>query len=365
MCFDRQASADGLDEFAISTYSAFQQFPDVSGQVVVWEDGRGAASGTEYDIYGKDLGTGVEFSVTTATGSQYRPVISGDVVVWEDYRNGGADIYAKNLSTGVEFPISTASRNQRRPQIDGNLIVWQDERNGGSDIYGFDLLTNMEFVVSSAVGDQFRPAISGDTVIWVDSRNRGVQGLNLSTSTAYAINNTFTADFRGPAIDGETVVWMGVRDGVEGLYRTDLTTGDYFLVRAQSETSQLIQTPVIEGSTILWGEGEGGAPNLFDIYGEDFTNGNTFFVSNAAGGQYYPAIDNGLIVWTDGRSNQNSPNIYGAVLPTIPEPTNLALVAMLAGWGLVRRRRLQGCSGSRLARHSYQSDRKATKPSLP
>ena len=45
--------------------------------------------------------------------------IHGDRIVWMDDRNGNFDIYMKDLRTGVESPICTDAATQYRPAIHG------------------------------------------------------------------------------------------------------------------------------------------------------------------------------------------------------------------------------------------------------
>ena len=82
------------------------------------------------------------------------PDVSGNIVVWQDSRNGNSDIYAYNLETGEEMQITTNEARQFHPRISGNLIVWRDARNkqtddNNYDIYGYDLALEQEFVISN------------------------------------------------------------------------------------------------------------------------------------------------------------------------------------------------------------------------
>lgn len=79
------------------------------------------------------------FPVTTNSAVQEHPSISGNSVVWQDQRNGNSDIYGKDLSTGQEFPVTTNPSFQLDPAISGNIVVWRVSRNGNYDIYGNDL----------------------------------------------------------------------------------------------------------------------------------------------------------------------------------------------------------------------------------
>ncbi|HOU91906.1 MAG TPA: FG-GAP-like repeat-containing protein, partial [Polyangiaceae bacterium] len=137
-------------EFPICTAGGYQREPAISGDTVVWVDGRN----DDGDIYGYDLTTGRAFPICTAVGYQGLLAISGDTVVWADQRHGedDSDIYGYDLTTGREFPICTAVGWQWGPAISGDTVVWTDYRNDDDDIYGYDLTTGREFPICTAVG---------------------------------------------------------------------------------------------------------------------------------------------------------------------------------------------------------------------
>lgn len=84
-------------------------------------------------------------TVVDAPGDQIYPSLSGNLVVYQDNRNGHYDesgkwiddwdIYMKDLESGIEQPVCTAPGNQSSPVIKGNIIAWEDSRNGSVDIY--------------------------------------------------------------------------------------------------------------------------------------------------------------------------------------------------------------------------------------
>ena len=105
----------------------------------MWYDNRNG----DRDIYGYDLSSGSEFPICTASADQQYPVISGDIVVWHDKRHGNGSIYGYNLSASYEFPICTNPFEQNSPDVSGDVVVWADFRNAGEfpnvDIYGATL----------------------------------------------------------------------------------------------------------------------------------------------------------------------------------------------------------------------------------
>jgi beta propeller repeat protein/cysteine-rich repeat protein len=72
----------------------------ISGDRVVWTDGRSADSGL--DIYAWDLAAEVQVQVTGAPETQEFPAIDGNRVVWVDHRNGNRDIYLREFQSGPE-----------------------------------------------------------------------------------------------------------------------------------------------------------------------------------------------------------------------------------------------------------------------
>jgi len=198
-------------EIAICTAAASQDFPAVSGNIVVWRDKRNDNN----DIYGVDI-TGLpgssDFPICTHTTNQTTPSISGNIVVWIDNRNGENDIYGYNMATQTEFPICTDAGGQYNARIDGNIVVWMDDRNGNPDIYGIDITTlpgGSAFAICLDGVVQSNPAISGHHVVWEDQRGGGydIYGYDLASHSEFAVV-TAAGDQKQPAINGRRIVWQ-------------------------------------------------------------------------------------------------------------------------------------------------------------
>lgn len=115
------------------------------------------------------------FRISTDSAIQGQPAISGDYVVWADHRHGNIDIYAYNLTTEQETPITTDEENDMFPLIDGDLGVWA--RTPTLCPYGYDLLVGEEFPIVTEDGWQGDPRIWGNTVVWTDNRDEGNQDI--------------------------------------------------------------------------------------------------------------------------------------------------------------------------------------------
>ncbi len=120
-----------------------RQHPSMSGGRVVYQQKLNELN-TTWDIYETAPDTyGV--GVVEAPGDQINPSISGNLVVYQDNRSGHVDdtgrwvgewnIYMKDLATGIEQPVCTAPGDQINPVIKGNTVVWQDRRSGDWDVY--------------------------------------------------------------------------------------------------------------------------------------------------------------------------------------------------------------------------------------
>lgn len=266
-----------LPEQRLTTNSADQRWPEISGTKVVYEDYRNAHDvgdehdpTTLYDIYVLDLTTGKEKCLTPYHTAVGKPAISGDRVVWEDYghgttpggiyyhnlkdgktkrlpitsgreleisgnrvayeafRGGHWRVYVYDLSTGVEKRITTDAAIPGTPDIYRTKVVWQDFRDGNHEIYLYDLATGKEKRLTDNPGRQTLPKISGSNVVWIDDRNGGLNYdiylYNLTSGTEKQIT-TDGAHQWFPDISGSTIVWEDERNGHNDIYLYDLTTG--------------------------------------------------------------------------------------------------------------------------------------------
>jgi TolB protein len=283
----------------ITTNSADQSSPSISGDRIVWKDKRNR----NWDVYMYDLSTSKEKRITTNSANQLYPVISGDRIVWEDKRNSNSDIYMYDLSTSTEKQITTNSAHQTAPSISGNRIIWQDYRNGNWDIYFYDLLTSTEKQITTDPAYQTLPSISGNRIVWQDKRNGNwdIYMYDLSTSTEKQIT-TNTADQTSPFIFGDNIVWKDKRNGNWDIYMYDLSTNTEKQITTDSANQR---NPTISENRIVWQDYRNGN---WDIYMYDLSTNTEKQITTDSAYQSNPSISGNRIVWQDYRNGNW--NIY-------------------------------------------------------
>lgn len=154
-----------------------KQNPDISGDLIVWEDSR---NGPE-DIYMYDLERDEERAVCTYPGYQRNPTVSGTYIAWEDFRGGDYDIYLHNLSSGKTEAVATGPLDQMSPSLSGQRIAWREGPNPrgfigkaqsqGKHLTGqiLDLSSKERIDVVGEGKDVVSLQISGDRVLyWID-----------------------------------------------------------------------------------------------------------------------------------------------------------------------------------------------------
>jgi beta propeller repeat protein len=266
-----------------------QSSPDVSGNLVVWEDQRG--------IYGKYLPDGDVFQISDNTDAA-EPVVSGDVVVWTDKNGDDYDIKGFNLDSNTLLPVCTKAGKQQHPAIEGNIVVWQDERNTEKDIYGWNLDTEQELEIFVKDGaNQYYPDVGEDFIVWMDNRNATYDiyakqiGEDANSPVHLSTNSQFF-----PSVHNGVVVWQEN----DNIYGYDLIGMNEFDICTAANGQSF---PKISGDRVVWQDERS---DDGDIYMHNLAADSTAIVCNDAGEQKNPVIDGDIIVW------ESSEDIYYA-----------------------------------------------------
>jgi beta propeller repeat protein len=226
----------------ITEDAAFQNYPDIHKNKIVWQDYRNAAINSyNADIYLYDLLNGQTMQITTDSSYQTFPAIWENLIVWEDYRNAhtdttNADIYLYDLLTNQEIQITSDPSAQLNPDIWEDKIVWEDYRNGVCDIYMYDLSTNTERAISNFNAYKAYPVIYRNWIVWQDYRNGAyadIYGFNLITNQEYPIIlQSHHQEF--VALDSLNLIWQDFRDYRQDLYRAILINPDIPFLKLNS-----------------------------------------------------------------------------------------------------------------------------------
>jgi beta propeller repeat protein len=93
------------------------------------------AEGGRHGIYLYDVASGQTRRLTDSPRSQEYPEISGDLVVWEDTRQEtnpayvfNYDVYLYDLRAEVELPLATSATWSGTPRVDGTRVIWTERR---------------------------------------------------------------------------------------------------------------------------------------------------------------------------------------------------------------------------------------------
>ncbi len=150
-------------------------YPDVSGDWVVWR--RGNSDG-EYTVYGKDLSTGqiLLLSVGTAPGARL-PRVSGNSVVWVE-EDGGYRVMMYRFGEGGSELFRQQAELADEVAMSGDLLVWSDNRNGNFDLFGYFLpesgagsastvdVRERQFQLTFGPEDEMSPDVWGNWISW-------------------------------------------------------------------------------------------------------------------------------------------------------------------------------------------------------
>lgn len=250
---ETQVSSSGTDETN----------PDIDGGRIVYQSGAGT-------ILLYEVGTGATTTLAAAPGERSRPRISGKRVVWQDRRGSDWDVYHRDLETGIETRM-TPNGDQHSPSVDGNQVVWVSEGTDGETslvVYDFASLSTYRIApggrpsspdlgggaVTYLAGDPgsrraYSHAITGGLPraievgagshlsqridgarVALEADGTGseiwVYSMNFGTGTQVTSNGVDVAD-QDPEIDGTRVVWETDRNGNRDIYTVSLDAGPF------------------------------------------------------------------------------------------------------------------------------------------
>ena len=246
------------------------------------------------------LSLGAAINVTPGgikRASHKNPVIYENKIVWQDNRNGNWDIYMKDLSSGVESRLTSNGTNQFQPAIYGDRVAWVDVRNGNRDIFIKDLVSGDTTAVVSNSSEQLRPRLYSDTLGWEEFTGplAGPSEVNIKNLTSGLVSK-MSSSSQADSVD-LWANWVGWRDRSTGVWVKDLLTGIDSHVSSGSVGFSGYMKPAIFGDSSVWNEA--GAQS--GIYMKDLVTSTETSLS-AGTQQYNPDVYDNYVVWQDNSS---------------------------------------------------------------
>jgi beta propeller repeat protein/parallel beta-helix repeat protein len=301
-------------EIPINTNLNDQRNPAIYGDKIVWQDNRNG----DYDIYMKDLTTGLETVLCNATGDQTHPQIYKNIVVWDDIRYGAYfNIHMMDLTTGIESRISPSTHSQVEPEIYNDIIVWMQWDYADANIYRHNITSGVTSAVCTAPGEQWRPRIYENKVVWFDLRNGNyniyMKDIVSGIETPICTNSAIESD---PRIYGDLVIFRDNRNGNWDIYMYKISSG--IETRFTPTPSNQVDSAIYENNVVYTDDVNGN----IGLYMKNISTGNITLVCNASGGRGAIRFYNNQIIWDDCRNGN-----YDIYMGILSNSTNTAPIA--------------------------------------
>ena len=321
--------------YPISSHGPDAIAPDVSGDLVVWEQASGDPA-TGSDVFAKDLRREREIAISERPGDQKLPRVSGRRISFLDReRFPGGEIGTCRLDAkaGRCDPILVATGPERRntPVPSGDLIFWLEEAVGSSgprvcDLRGGATACTPRPVATRPVR-QFDLDVSGLRLVWRELLpSQGLWSCVLDPASdacpPQLVNGGASVGF-APSVSGTLFAWerfvttpgQGIGEEV-AICRLDPATG---ACPAQPVGAPTTGSPGadVSGNVVVWSAATGDEASAIYFCERDALSGScpAQRVTGAAAGQQHPAISGRRIVFEDSRDGP--PRIYGFDLPEL------------------------------------------------
>jgi beta propeller repeat protein len=283
-----------VNETQVCTVLGDQINPAIYGDKIVWQDNRNG----NWDIYIKDLTTGVESVLCNATGDQTHPRIYNNLVVWDDCRYVNYfNIHLLDITTGIETRINPSTHSQAEPDIYNDTIVWMQWDYADANIYMYNISSGITSAVCTAPGEQWRPRIYGSKIVWYECRNGNwdiymidiVTGVETPVCTNYVVESD-------PRVYDDNIIFRDDRNGNWDIYMYNISTG--IETQFTLTSSNQVDSAIYENKVVYTDDLSGNV----NMYMKDILTGNVTPICIASGDQGCIGIYDNIVVWNDNRN---------------------------------------------------------------
>lgn len=250
------------------------------------------------------------------------PDVSGDLAVWEEDCSGSTcpppslNIRAKNLATGQTYAVATGYA----PRISGTRVLYEN----GANLMLRDLATMDDPTTLGTVPSGWSiqdPRISGDRVAWAEVQ--GVSSWRVLTAiigqSPVQLAEGNTIGFFGIDLSGDELVYVAG----SGIQADNLATGVGELIL----TNPYDQQPTTNGRYVFWDRSNfGPGSNLdgqrHDVMGYDLQTQSSFTVTQNTGRNVSPVARGDALAWMHGDAPDTQIHAapISAVLPSAAQP---------------------------------------------
>ncbi len=238
------------------TVSTSAYYPDVSGNLVVWQ----VMNASSQHLGGIDLSDDSNLTLPTPPGEQMKPAISGTQLVWVNYDSSNTlspwTIQTKNLANN-EAPSVVATlpsdvTDVGQPKIVGQNILWSFQFGyAGANIYQWhlweaDLGGQVREVATDSGGTNFLQGydVGGDLVVYADGGE-----IHLIDLTAPGTDST-VGNGSSPGTDGRYVFWSATPVSTyQNVLGYDVQTDSHFVALADGNDNT---SPRTTNGKVVW-----------------------------------------------------------------------------------------------------------------
>ena len=277
--------------------------PAIDGARVVWTDTRSGS----YNVHYYNGATAEEMQITNHGGNQGSPDISGDHIVYEDGKSGKTKIIHYTISNGQlrQLPVPTgyAQHNHLQPRISGDSVVWTASKDypafsSDANVIGFSFKTGTASLLSRSKKAQINPDVANETVVFEDEDIKGVRLLPslFNPFSTTSVGPLFSLPLH-PRTDGNYIIYtaFSIFNGLN-VYVSPIENATFLPYGLVTNSFTIKSAPDISGEHAVWQEQINGN---WDIYFKNLHTGLQQRITHSEHPDEQPVVSSYYIAWVN------------------------------------------------------------------